>query len=626
MKKIFRTMLVLLLLVGMALINYSFTTNSVIELSAPSGLDDDPIITPKGGESFTLERGKTLELSNYESCEVETYLLGFGWKSTTKTPVSKITVDFNQIQYIPPEPIRLKELVSQHQDFRLRFFAASAPFWVSAMGTNSSKRLDSNVPFSLQNAVRLGAKDALVGNDVWSRSNWSDPNLLSNSVCLFNYAEDEVKIFSEKLEEIRPQVLFIGSMTLSFPGAIQFATIAKEKFGDDIFVVLGGKHANETIYTSHGTVEHHVGSPTLLMKNGKIPRVFDLVVSGDGEEVVHHIGKCIGNEILKYGVISSFSTHVESFKNVRGKYILSWIENDLIRTYASNTSLDYDILPSPISLFGSAGTNFPVFEKEMTAHVYSDLGKGCVFNCFFCSEGSGINGKISQTGNPAARLYNQLYDASVQGNSVSAFVEDSILLSGNPKYLNDLSELLEENPLAITFGGQFTVDNLLNSEIQKSIVRLSKNGLTYIYTGIETADEKIASEFSKSTQKGSWVERNTRAIQFLAKNDIKCGVSILWGLGENQSERFAQLDTIEKWQSTYHIPSVISMNWATQHPLFNKSSFDYIDWGTDKNSPYIQSFIRLFGEASEKYILSNVSLPSMEELSELEAKVNSLTA
>lgn len=621
MKRILNMMLSIILVIGLMMINYSFIIKPVISVEAPTVLDDHVIVHVPGNKSFTLERGQSIKLYGIKNCTVETYLLGCGWTSHSEKPDQEITFNFNPVFYILPSPIKLEEMSQQHQNFKFRLLAVSAPFWVSSADIASSQRLDSRTPFSIQNAVRVGAYDALTGSGVWSRSNWSDPYLLSDSVCLYNYADEGKEAFIRKLEKINPQVIFIGSMTLSFPGAIQFATIAKERFGNNVFVVLGGKHVNETIYTKNGVVEHHVGSPVILMEQNKISPVFDLVVSGDGEEVVQRLGECLGDDILNNHQIQKFSKYVPLFSNIKGKFILSWIENG-IQNLVNTTSLDYESLPSPISLFGSNHTSFPVFEKEITAHVYSDMGKGCVMNCFFCSENNRINGKISQIGDPAQRLYNQLYDASLQAESISAFVEDSILLSGNPIYLSRLANLLETNPISMVFGGQFTIDNLLNPSVQECIQRLAKCGLVYVYTGIETADETIASEFSKNTNGKSWLDRNRLAIEFLAQNNLRYGVSIMWGLGETQSTRLAQLDMIKSWQDIYKMPSITSLNWATQHPLFNQSSFDYISWGTDVDSKYLPIFVKLFGEASEKYILSGTSLPTLSELQELADKIS----
>ncbi len=562
---------------------------------------------------------------------IDSVLYNYGYKTGhraitqawggVKYPIQSQKILFSLYEYLIPATLTAPEnRKKNHKDFSLRFMAVSAPQWVSHGSGDEIYSLDSRTPFSLQNAVRLGAQKARTDDLVWSASNWSDPALLSDSVFLLNYYEEEKDIFIKKFDEIRPHILFIGSMTLSLPGAVALAKHAKEALGENVFVVLGGKHAIETIYPDHGIVLHHPGSPTLLMHERKIPDVFDLVVSGDGEEAVEQLGNVIGSEILSGSSLKNFSEYQNHFNTIRGNVILSWIDAGMIKTFVKeNNQLDYDILPSPVSLFG-VNTSFPVFGKEKTAHVYSDMGKGCIMNCSFCSEANSINGKMVRTGNPAWRLYNQLQDVASQGNSMSAFVEDSILLMGQPAYLNQLADLLEAHPLDIVFGGQFTVDNLLNADIQDSIRRLVPLGFMYVYAGMETSNEEIAKTMSKNTDRkhGSWISRTEKALAFVDSLGIKHGFSILWGLGESQDDRLAQLTMISEWQKKYHgNPVCVSPNWTTQHPLFDKSPFEYIEWGTDQNDPYLPYLVTLFGEASRKYKKEGVEFPSIPEMEEL---------
>lgn len=638
MKKInslFHSLLAVLLVFALIIVNLSFTfSEKYIEIP---GLDKIDLSTSAcycvelpDGSYKSIRSEKPTRIHGVDNCQVGLHLPGFMDPNTgkfapmhTKNSKRDVAVKFIQINYILPQPTRLKvkeqsEDGNHHEDYSLRFMAVSAPQWVSGGNIADSYALGSRVPFSLQNAVRLGARDALKEGTVWSQSNWSQKSLLKDSVFLLNYYDEEKFVFADKLMSVKPQVLFIGSMTLPFPAAIELAKLAKQKFGNNIFTVLGGKHAIETIYLSQGEVKHHHGSATLLMQRGDIPQVFDLVVSGDGEEVIQKIGEVIGNEILNGNSIQNFSSYKNNFESIRGNFILSWIDDAEIQTLVKqNNPLDYPSLPSPISLFGTT-SSFPVFSKELTAHIYSDMGKGCVCSCFFCSEGLRINGPVVQSGSPASRLYKQLKDASEQGPSMSAFIEDSIILMGSPKHLNELADRLEQNPLNIVFGGQFTVDNLTNPKIQEAIIRLKNVGLTYIYTGMETINEDKAMAMSKNVHKGeSWLERTEAAVSFVTNSGIKHGLSILWGLGETAEDRVHQLEVVATWQKRFNNPVVVSPNWATQHPLFDQSSFDYTSWGTNKASPYLPYFVQLFGEAAEKYKLSGTELPEIDELKRL---------
>lgn len=611
--------------------NLSFTFDTYIEIQGVSKYDRGTsahvaLLIPGESEVHVYREG-SIRLYDIDVCYAALRLPGHYCPGvgeliplTPRYPQTDTRVMFADIDYVMSIVISMPEPQQRrHERYRLRFMAVSAPQWVSSGDSSKSYALDSRTPFSLQNAMRLGARSALSGEGLWSESNWSNPELLKDSIFLLNYFEEEKSVFMEKLLIIRPQVLFLGSMTLSFPGAIELAKIAKQELGN-VFVILGGKHPVETIYLEKGEVAHHPGSPTKLILEGKIPPVFDLVVSGDGEEVVQKVGEILGSIIMDGSLPGNFSAYENDFVGIRGKFILSWLDNGQIKTYASQGNLlSYPSLPSPVSLFG-ANTSFPVFGRDYTAHVYSDMGKGCVFNCYFCSERSAINGPTVQTDNPAHRLYQQLYDASLQPGSGSAFVEDSILLMGLPKHLNELADLLERQPLDVVFGCQFTVDNLLNPNVQQAIQRLSKCGLVYVYTGMETANEDIATEMSKNTaHTQGWMRRNEEAIKFVTGLGLKHGVSILWGLGETQSDRLGQLSTLRALQVAHGNPVIVSPNWATQHPLFNKSQFTYSDWGTDKDSPYLPLFVELFGEASVRYGLPNAKLPAVQELQDLKS-------
>ncbi len=628
-KQITKSALAGIVLLSLILLNFSFTTSKYIEVRGLYEVDlttSASVIVKMPGEcQQSLRTTQATRFYGVDSCEVGIHLPGYydpntgeDAPMTMRYPQKDVQVVVKYVEYVIPQPVRFVSQKSKHKDYKLRFMAVSAPQWASNGGVATSYTLDSRTPFSLQNAMRLGALSVEDWESNWSASNWCESELLNDSVFLLNYYNEEKSVFEERLDAIAPQVLFIGSMTLSLPSAVEFAKAAKQKLGDKVFVVLGGKHPMETTYLFHGEVKHHPGSVSLLMQQGASPHVFDLVVSGDGEEVVQMIGEVIGGAVLNGQPIKNFSDYKDAFEIVRGNFILSWIDHGDIQTLVKQKNpLDYDLLPSPVSLFG-VNNSFPVFGREYTAHIYSDMGKGCVFNCFFCSERSGVNGPVVQTGSPAQRLYNQLRDAAMQGDSMSAFAEDSIILTGNPKHLNELAELLEANPLNIVFGGQFTIDYVLKTEVQNAIKRLAKVGLVYVYTGMETANEDIAATMSKNTdRKHGWIERNEEAVRFLTENNIKHGISVLWGLGETQADRTHQLDVVQGWQEKYNNPVCVSPNWATQHPLFNQSDFTYTKWGTAKDSEYLPYFVQLFGEASEEYKLDGVELPSLAELEDL---------
>lgn len=520
--------------------------------------------------------------------------------------------------------------------------ALSAPHW-EKRAAEMCAGLTSRTPFSLQNAIRVAARRALDGAGALGRSNWASAKGLGESVLLMEYWEEEKRMLEEKLRDIHPDLLFIGAMTPSFPGAVEVARLAKEVLRD-VFVVLGGKHVNETFFvherdrlTLDPHIRHARGSPLRLMQEGKIDPVFDLVCAGRCEELIAAIAERIGDVILHdknpketYGELGSMT------RTVSGEWLAGWVKNgEIIASRSTGLPMDVDALPVPAETFGISG-KFDVFGTAHTAHAFSESSLGCTFNCFFCSERRSINGQPRNPETAADRLLKQFkaikQSALVQHDaaSVSVFVEDSTFLGvdAKPDQLLRLAALMRAECFSIPFGGQFTVDQLLHPAIQRALVELKKVGLTYVFTGMETADEDRARAMSKNKRTGeSWVHRNEQVIQFLQSIGVQYGIAVLFGLGEDQPTRLGQLTMIKDWQEQYGLPSVVSLNLATAHPLqrADGKEEDFTEWGVATDSPYLPILQRIFSESSERYPYAGRPLPTLDELREIEEQYRTLT-
>ena len=517
----------------------------------------------------------------------------------------------------------------------LKVLGVSAPHYVYKREDMLSTSLNSSDPFSLFNTYKVAADKAEKGDENWGDSNWSTQEGRDNSIMLLQYYYNDAPRFLEKLKEIQPNLIFIGSMTLGFAGAIEIAKLAKKALGEKVFIVLGGKHINETLYTQDDEVIQLSSSPLNLMEEGKIPKVFDMICSGDGEEIIYQIGNAVNQSLIKGNNFDKVYEY-EGLNLARGDWTLGWLDKEGKSQFikSSKGCLDYDKMPFTSELF-RISTKFDVFpESDLTAHTMSYYSKGCVHDCYYCSESTRINGKIKQPKTAAQRLYNNLESIQKVGkerydsDKMSAFVEDSIILAGSSVMLNQLSDLLSEKPLNVEFGGQFTIDTLLDKDNQEAIRKLSKQGFKYIFVGLETNNEEIAENMSKNKSKKtiSWIERNESAIKFIKSLNMKYGVSVLFGLGETQEDRLRLMKTIHGWQKKYGLPNVVSMNLAVQHPLRNNEVYDYTNWGTSMDSGYLPIFTQLFGEASENYKLPGVQLPTVEELKELQEYYNRIKA
>jgi B12-binding domain/radical SAM domain protein len=515
-----------------------------------------------------------------------------------------------------------KTLVGSRRLRAIRAVAVSAPDWIG--GTKSERALNSTDPASLFNACRYAADLAQRKIGAWSDSNWSAPTSSVREFFLLMYSLDDIDRFTELILSQRPNLLLLGAMTLCMPGAVECAKRAKELLADEVLIVLGGRHATETMYLQNervrnpSTVCHHKASPGRLIREKTITSIFDIIVSGDGEHIIAEIGSALCN---------SPPTSLEVIADkIRPETPGNWIVDfpTIDRTVVSNGApLRYDDMPSIARIFG-VSASFDVFDGRMTSHVFSDTGRGCVYDCSFCSERRMVTGGIQDIKGAPRRLYRQLRDSAIvigrdyPNHGASAFVEDSIFLSGSPVAIGQFCDLMEYEPVDIVFGGQFTIDQILR---RKALIeRLAKNGLRYVFVGLETFEPAEIGGMSKDLDKESrsWQDRFAAALSILRNCGISCGCALLFGLGEKHASRLALLKTLIGYRKTIGQPVVVSANWAVQHPLRNipeGANEDYLRWGTPEG-PLLNAFHR-FGEASLEYPISGVAPPIIGELEEI---------
>jgi B12-binding domain/radical SAM domain protein len=511
----------------------------------------------------------------------------------------------------------------------LRVVAVAAPAY--SQGSIGKQTLTSQDPASLYNACRMAAFYAEKKIGAWGDSNWADGRKeRQRAVLLMHSWFNDVAEYESLLESVKPNLVLIGAMTLCLPGAILCAKLAKERFKDSVCTVLGGRHVFETLFINRqsGAVMNHVSSPVTLMSEGRIDQVFDVVVSGEGEFVIASIGELI--EVLERQGVSAASVahHLDRLAGTPGKWIIS-AKGDVI---SSQANFDHNLVPAPCEMFG-VRTRFEVFDDLPTAHVYSDSGSGCMHDCSFCSECASVNGPILQIETSAERLFRQLKSAAKVIHEdygdlrPNAFVEDSILLAARPQSFQRLVELLSSQNLGIHFGGQLTFDLALKYKTYLTLLR--EAGLRYVFFGLETKDPEKVGGMSKNVAftPGSWLTRAEEAVALVHSLFMKCGVSLLFGLGESRKDREELFTKLSDWRRQYASLASVSMNWAVQHPLRGKdgnANYRYLEWGT--SDPQLIDAFQDFGEASEHYSMAGVSPPTLDEVEEVRLMYRSLFA
>ncbi|WP_312388271.1 B12-binding domain/radical SAM domain-containing protein [Pseudomonas sp.] len=514
---------------------------------------------------------------------------------------------------------------------QIRAIAISAPECLS--GTKSGRALNSSDPVSLFNACRCAADLARGRENGWAMSNWATDRRNLREKFLLMYSLDEMEKLKDLLLSERANILLIGAMTICMPGAIECAKAAKALLGDEILIILGGRHINETMYLKNESnrlssfVRHHAASPSRLIRDRAIPPLFDVIIAGEAEKVIAEIGELFSRS--DHCPLSYIKKHLNT--NTAGKWIADF-PRECTTLVSKGIALKRDALPSVVKTFGVTAS-FNVFNKRMTSHLFSDTGPGCIYDCDFCSERRLITGGIQEIESAPHRLYRQLQETVdiIKGDYpnrlASAFIEDSTFLSGSPAAITKLCQMLESHPIDIIFGGQFTIDQILRKK--ELIQRLALSGMRYIFIGLETLDPSEIGGMNKDTQrlKQSWKDRFLEALDFMASNTIDCGCALLFGLGECHSSRKELLRELIALKSIQGQPVAISANWAVQHPLrdcHESQNEDYLRWATPQGD--LLNLFHRFGEASVEYPLANVAPPQLDEVRELVALLDEFEA
>ena len=515
----------------------------------------------------------------------------------------------------------------------LRALAISAPQFQRPV--DAGRGLGSSDPASLYNACRVAAQRADEGMGAWAASNWAGGrNIRQQYVRLYTDLLTARQDLGELLETVRPHLLLIGAMTICLPGAVACARMAKQRFGDEICVVLGGRHASETVWKdADGGFDQHVSAPLRLAAEGRIPDIFDAVVAGDGEVLVADLGERVAERVRGGQPAAHARRDLDTLEATPGRWIAGCLGPDGAPRYASGQlPIDYTQLISPAEAFGVTA-NFDPVRTVRTAHVFSDIGRGCIYDCAFCSERLSVVGTPRDFKSSHQRLARNLkaaedvIRADTPAAVPTAFVEDSTFLGFKPGLVEGFAQEVETHGLRMRFGAQATFDQVL--KCPELLPTLKACGLDFIFIGLETPDPEEIGGMHKDIghKEGAWLDRDERVFQLLTDNGIEPEVSLLFGLGESDASRAYLFDRLADWRRRYGAPKTVSMNWAVQHPLQNEPGtevYSYLAWAIQGDT--MLDLLGNFGEASTEYPIAGVSPPQAQEVRDVIQEIDAITA
>ena len=199
------------------------------------------------------------------------------------------------------------------------------------------------------------------------------------------------------LKNVRPKVVLISALSPAHRYSIDIAHTVREHL-PDCLIVLGGRHADETIKIDPATQELTLQPSSTLNKimDGSIEPVVDFVIAGEGYYALDVLMKAISlamdipTKLVRVtSVLDVLSDCSPLLGPIPGQAIIAAPTTGAIHYWPiSGYKINLSTLPSPYNAF-AIRARFPIFETEghvsRTAHFM--VSNACPYHCMYCSEG-----------------------------------------------------------------------------------------------------------------------------------------------------------------------------------------------------------------------------------------------
>ncbi|MBR2724832.1 MAG: B12-binding domain-containing radical SAM protein [Ruminococcus sp.] len=255
----------------------------------------------------------------------------------------------------------------------------------------------------------------------------------------------------------------------------------------EIHIVFGGPQAD---ITARETIE-------------QIPWV-DYCCSGEGETTIYPLFKGLlnGEDVTHINGLTYRSSSNKTITNTRP---------ELIANLDSNPFIDYKFLPKEL------------FEqiKEKPIPISIDIGRGCPYNCAYCSTSLFWQRKFrlksaDRIVEEMKRLYNEL--------GITKFIFDHDLFTASKKRVFEFCNSLKDSELNFKWACSSRADTI----DEETIEEMASCGLGAIYLGIETGSARM----QKIIHKNLNIEKTIEIIKCIVDNDIKPTISYIYGFPE----------------------------------------------------------------------------------------------
>lgn len=310
----------------------------------------------------------------------------------------------------------------------------------------------------------------------------------SNAIRLSNSLEENICNVSDYIIKMRPD--FISFYTMSSNHC--FALLIAEKvklLNPNIIVALGGPHAS---ITSVETLKKYPYIDFIGLREGEL----NIVKIINSIEKNIKLSNCEGIACRNEGniIVNTCSEQIENL--------------DLL------PFIDYNLL------------NFDIFGQKS---VSVEVGRGCPFNCTFCSTNNFWQRKYRVKS--AKRIFDEVMYIN-KTYKVSSFKFEHDLFVMNRDLIFQLSDLLVSSELGISWGCSSRIDTI-DEQLLKS---MSAAGCDSIYFGIESGSKSIQKKINKNLD----LDKLDYVLDIIDKYGICPTFSFIYGFPNETEEDLRQ--------------------------------------------------------------------------------------
>ncbi|MFD7080193.1 B12-binding domain-containing radical SAM protein [Streptomyces sp. NPDC059918] len=382
------------------------------------------------------------------------------------------------------------------------------------------------------------------------------------------------------LRAVRPAVVLISAVSPAHRYALEIAALVKSEV-PEAFVVLGGRHADETLTVTHDGegVLVKPSATVAVIRSGDAPQVIDAIVSGEAYHAVDLLMRALAlatdlerRRVDRDQVVPCLQGLLAAEGPGPGKSLIVLAQRDsFVAVPVSGPSLDLGSLPAPYEAF-AIRSHFPIFTHPLTGDVMRTahfmVSNACPYQCNFCSESAQLVGGLKRFRGNGAEIAVHRVCEYISYGCEALFFDDSVFWSGRYRDIKEFCAQLRRirettdfsqldprlhrylgNPDAVErlrglqWGAQLTVDTLAalhDAGASTEVLRTMREaGCTYVYIGIESMSSQVMNGIHKNLRRDEnrpWRQKVREATGLVKSQGMQVGTSVLFGLdGETRS-------------------------------------------------------------------------------------------